>query len=1095
MATAYTSLLGLALPVTGELSGTWGDTVNTSITNLLDTAVAGTTSITTDADITLTTTTGVANQARQAIILWNPASGTVTRNITAPAQSKIYTVINASGGTQSIVFRGAGPTTGVTIAKGESAVVAWNGTDFIKVSNTSGAGVFTNLSASGTVTFTGLSASQAVFTDASDNLVSNAITGTGNVVMSASPTLTGTITAAGITASGNIVGNGNWTIGNADTDTITQAASYVTGTQLKSAKTATNTLALAAYDVDGAAYTNLVTLTASNTPTLALTSTGVGTINNMSVGATTASTGAFTTLSANSTVTFTGLSASQAVFTDASDNLVSNAITGTGNVVMSNSPTLVTPALGTPSSINLTNATGLPASSGISGLGTGVATALAVNVGTAGAFVVNGGDLGTPSSGTVTNLTGTASININGTVGATTATTGAFTTLTASGTVTGNGNWVIGNADTDTITQGAAYVTGTQLRSAKTATNTLALAAYDVDGAAYTNLVTLTASNTPTLALTSTGVGTINNMSIGATTASTGAFTTVSASGVASFAAGTALLPAITRTGDTNTGIYFPAADTIGFTEGGVEALRLNSNGQTSTGIAGTAALPSFTRTGDENTGIFFPAADTIAFSEGGAEAMRIDSSGNLGIGTSSPTQKLDVAGTVRIVETGTPSGDAALQISVNGTNARTIRMTDTDTSGKTFDFINRAQSIAGNFGFFDNTAGAYRYIIDSSGNLGLGVTPSAWASSQKAIQLGSAGAINGSTNTSLIGVNANAFFNGTNNIYINSAAASQYLQVSGEHRWSTAASGTAGNAITFTQAMTLDASGNLALGTTSSNGMRLNIKGYSPELYDPTTSSAKFLYLPKGSQEIFEVSLGATPKAGYANLINISVNDDLGGDGVYYGAVGQSVGNSAAHFVFGRRTGGTSWAESARIDSSGNLLVGISSYATTPAAGVTVQTGDNASVNIGHTNSSTGFLFVNFGYNSGQIGSITQSGTTAVAYNTTSDYRLKENVQPLAGALSRIAALKPCTYTWKSAPDEIGEGFIAHELQEVCPQAVTGEKDAVNEDGSIKPQSIDTSFLVATLTAALQEAHGLIKDQAAAIQTLTARVTALESN
>jgi hypothetical protein len=89
MTTAYTSLLGLALPVTGELSGTWGDTVNDAITSLLDSAVAGTTSLTTDSDTILTTTTGAANEARQAIIRWNPASGTTTRNITAPATSKV----------------------------------------------------------------------------------------------------------------------------------------------------------------------------------------------------------------------------------------------------------------------------------------------------------------------------------------------------------------------------------------------------------------------------------------------------------------------------------------------------------------------------------------------------------------------------------------------------------------------------------------------------------------------------------------------------------------------------------------------------------------------------------------------------------------------------------------------------------------------------------------------------------------------------------------------------------------------------------------------------------------------------------------------
>jgi hypothetical protein len=109
-------------------------------------------------------------------------------------------VINASGGTQSIVFRGAGPTTGVTIVKGESAVVAWNGTDFIKVSNTSGSGVFTNLSVSGTTTLSGLTASTALALDASKNVVSVTNTGTGNNVLAASPTLSGTVNVTGSVA-------------------------------------------------------------------------------------------------------------------------------------------------------------------------------------------------------------------------------------------------------------------------------------------------------------------------------------------------------------------------------------------------------------------------------------------------------------------------------------------------------------------------------------------------------------------------------------------------------------------------------------------------------------------------------------------------------------------------------------------------------------------------------------------------------------------------------------------------------------------------------------------------------------------------------
>jgi len=132
--TTFSPLLGLALPTTGDLSGTWGTTVNDAITSLLDSAVAGTTTLSANADVTLTTTNGVANQARSSVILWTASNGATTRNVTAPAQSKAYVVINA--GTGSIVIRGVGPTTGVTVISGEKSLVAWNGSDFVKISST-----------------------------------------------------------------------------------------------------------------------------------------------------------------------------------------------------------------------------------------------------------------------------------------------------------------------------------------------------------------------------------------------------------------------------------------------------------------------------------------------------------------------------------------------------------------------------------------------------------------------------------------------------------------------------------------------------------------------------------------------------------------------------------------------------------------------------------------------------------------------------------------------------------------------------------------------------------------------------------------------
>jgi hypothetical protein len=136
MATSYTTLLGLALPTQGELSGSWGNVVNDNITNYLDAAVAGALTVTTDTTLTKTTNANLgATSSQYAIIIASPASANIT--ITAPAASKIYTIINTSG-TYTVTIRGAGPTTGVTIGVSDKALVAWNGSDFVRVGASAG---------------------------------------------------------------------------------------------------------------------------------------------------------------------------------------------------------------------------------------------------------------------------------------------------------------------------------------------------------------------------------------------------------------------------------------------------------------------------------------------------------------------------------------------------------------------------------------------------------------------------------------------------------------------------------------------------------------------------------------------------------------------------------------------------------------------------------------------------------------------------------------------------------------------------------------------------------------------------------------------
>jgi hypothetical protein len=178
--------------------------------------------------------------------------------------------------------------------------------------------------------------------------------------------------------------------------------------------------------------------------------------------------------------------------------------------------------------------------------------------------------------------------------------------------------------------------------------------------------------------------------------------------------------------------------------------------------------------------------------------------------------------------------------------------------------------------------------------------------------------------------------------------------------------------------------------------------------------------------------------------------------------------------------------AERMRINQAGAVLVN-----TTSATGSSqfVVAADTTSVNpmtVSNTRSTAATDYsILFYRNASLVGSV-QTTLSATSYVTSSDYRLKEDIQPMTGALAKVAQLNPVTYKWKLDGTE-AQGFIAHELQAVVPDCVTGSKDELDAEGNPKYQGIDTSFLVATLTAAIQE-------QQALIQSLTTRITALET-
>ena len=181
-----------------------------------------------------------------------------------------------------------------------------------------------------------------------------------------------------------------------------------------------------------------------------------------------------------------------------------------------------------------------------------------------------------------------------------------------------------------------------------------------------------------------------------------------------------------------------------------------------------------------------------------------------------------------------------------------------------------------------------------------------------------------------------------------------------------------------------------------------------------------------------------------------------------------------------------TNSVQRARITSDGDLLVGTTSTGYTSSGSTYYSPSVQYWINNHLTGTSSGTRYIGFGIGTGEIGSITHSGTTAVLYNTTSDYRLKNDQQPLTGAKDFIMALKPKKWQWWDGSGE-GVGFVAHEFMEVAKYSGNGTKDAVDSDGKPVYQSIQpsSSEVMANLVAFIQEQQALITQLQADVAAL----------
>jgi hypothetical protein len=285
-------------------------------------------------------------------------------------------------------------------------------------------------------------------------------------------------------------------------------------------------------------------------------------------------------------------------------------------------------------------------------------------------------------------------------------------------------------------------------------------------------------------------------------------------------------------------------------------------------------------------------------------------------------------------------------------------------------------------------------------------------------------------------------------------------------------------------EAARFDSNGKLLVGTSTQTGIDLlTVEGHATD-----GNSAAFMMLRRGTTNP-SGGLGYLRFGDASNSVGAQIDAQTDGtwaSGDYPGRLSFSV--TAA--------GASSPTEAMRIDQAQRVAIGsagggrkfnvqsqnAAAFFSAPSNGscpdmITIQCGTNAG--------DTTTRYINFRRQNGAIiGYVGMNGASAVNYSTSSDYRLKENVTPVSDGITRLQQLKPSRFNFIADPAKTVDGFLAHEVQTIVPEAITGEKDAVDDEGNPEYQGIDQSKLVPLLTAALQEA-------VAKIESLEVRLTA----